>query len=171
MCNGENLGQLQFVTEVTVIGSPSDNNSPADSYIKLQIDGADTITLRYNIGGSLYDNTNISGTYMDNPYDPKQVSILINAPVASNDEFVYKQLSVPRAAQINLGSGFVGKYLQSYSCTSPTAYSTGSIKITKAEPIGGFVEGTFTCNAFRNECPNNNPIVPIGGRFKIYRGF
>ena len=171
MCNGENLGQIQFVIEVNVIESPSTNNSPADSYIKLQIDGADTITLRNNIGGSFYSNTNISGTYSNNPYDPKLVSILINAPVNSNEEFFYNQLSVPGAAQINLGSGFVGKYIQSYSCTSPTTYSTGSIKITKAEPVGGFVEGTFTCNAFRNECPDNNPIVQVGGKFKIYRGF
>lgn len=171
MYNGENLGQLQFVIEVTIIGSEADNNSPADSYIKLQIDGADTITLRYNIGGSFYDNTNISGTYTNNPYDPKQISILINSPVSPNDEFVFKQLSLPRAAQINIGTGFVGKYLESYSCTSPTAYSTGSIKITKAEPVGGFVEGTFTCNAYRNECPNKNPVVPVVGKFKIYRGF
>ena len=77
MYNGENLGQLQFVIEVTVIRNSTDNNAPTDSYIKLQIDGADTITLRYNIGGSFYDNTNISGTYTDNPYDPKQISILL----------------------------------------------------------------------------------------------
>lgn len=169
--DGENLGQLQFVTEVTVVESSTTNNSHADSYIKLQIDGADTITLRYNIGGSFYNNTAISGTFTNNPYDPRQISILINAPVSPNDEFFYKQLSQPRAAQINLAPGFVGKYLASSSCVNPVAYSSGSIKITKAEPVGGFVEGTFTCNAYRNECPDKNPIVPVVGKFKIYRGF
>jgi hypothetical protein len=174
--NGRNVGKVLFLSKITVV-DPTHNNSSADGYIKLDIDGAE-YELKHNLGGSFYNNTNISGTFTDNPYDPKQISILINAPVKINHEYVFNALTVPEAVQIDLGPGFVGEHLHTWynTCNSTRIYPGGSLKITKVGAIGDFVEGTIICTAYGSSmiCPIPgvpNNIKPIKGSFKILRGF